>query len=407
MAPEQTPPLDDPGTAGDLDAAVAALRAKCPQPAAKPHNSKTSHRGLLALLLCAEFVGGVFALFAANQEARPSASPDSQANGVYVNAHSGSCLVWPPDAPERPSFVQCAGPHLFEVVKTVDVGSDPEPCELAVRHYLGPHYDPNSRFTPAVLKAGESGGSVGGDRKLLCGLQLLGPDGKPVPFSGQIAGQDQSRTWPPGTCLGIDPQTNSPTSAAVDCSEPHSLEVVGMVNLGERFAGTPSDADQQAELGEQCTQLAKAYLAPKTLSATGWEVTYHAITPTSWAAGSRQASCSLGPETPEAVTGSVKSHATAPGFTEEPTATPTTSTSAPHRTTTETTTAPTVSAPATTATAPATTTAPVTATTAPAPVQNPAQSPTTQVLNGPPGGLPQQVIQIPGLPPVTVPTMPG
>ena len=32
---------------------------------------------------------------------------------------------------------------------------------------------------------------------------------------------------------------------------------------------------------------------------------------------------------------------------------------------------------------------------------------TTHILDAPPGELPQQVIEIPGLPAVTVPTMPG
>jgi predicted heme/steroid binding protein len=163
-----------------------------------------------------------------------------------------------------------------------------------VREYLGTHYDPSSKFTISVLWAGDADGTNTGGRNLLCGLQLLGPDGKPITFKGRIVDLDQSKVWPAGTCLGID-SSNRSTDIPVDCTAPHALEVTGAVSLAERFPGAlPSDANQRAFIGEACTRAADAYLAPATLARSDLSLGYETLSPASWSAGSRQVSCSVG-----------------------------------------------------------------------------------------------------------------
>ena len=51
----------------------------------------------------------------------------------------------------------------------------------STRAHLRTHYDPDSRFTIAVLWPGNAG-PQSAERRLLCGLQLLGPNGQPITF---------------------------------------------------------------------------------------------------------------------------------------------------------------------------------------------------------------------------------
>jgi hypothetical protein len=378
--------------------------------------------------MIALLVGGVIELFTLTPETRPAAETGSRASIVFSNAGTGTCLSWPPDAPDKPSFVQCRTDHMFEVAKPVGMNSFGEPCQLAVREYLGTRYDPNSRFTISVLWAGDADGTNSGGRNLLCGLQLLGPEGKPIPFKGRIVELDQSKVWPAGTCLGLD-SSNRSTDIPVDCSTPHGLEVTGSASLAERFPGaTPSDADQRTFITDTCTRAADAYLAPATLTTSGYALGYETVSPASWSAGSRQVSCGIGkPADPGwiPVTGSARtkspadlpppaaappspSEAPPPPVYEEPlipiaplstgvTAPPPppSPTPAPSTTTTTATTTP-AESPAPTSTTTETTSP------GPPPALGPAPGPATppsETNTGPPPG----VIEIPGLPAITLP----
>ena len=169
------------------------------------------------------------------------------------------------------------------------------PCQLAVQRYLGTNYDPNSKFTVTALWPEKAAETQPDGRRLLCGLQRLGPNGQPVPFKGQVAQLDQSKVWPTGTCLGIDSATNQPTDIPVDCSAPHAVEVTGAVNLGESFAGPPPDQhEQDVFLEHACAGMADEYLSPSSLKATGLTLHYTTVSPASWLAGSHQVSCDMG-----------------------------------------------------------------------------------------------------------------
>jgi hypothetical protein len=280
----------------DLASVLAALDRERTPVEDQHRATRANRRGLLTLVLIGLILGGVIQMATSTPERERTASTgESRADVVFSNAKIGTCLNWPADAPDKPSFVWCTDDHMFEVAKPVDMTNFGEPCQLAVRHYLGARYDPTSKFTIGVIWPGDAVGAPSGQRNLLCGLQLLGPGGRPIPFKGKIADLDQSRVWPVGTCLGIDETTHESTGMPVDCSSSHALEVAGAVNLAERFpGGFPAESDQQAFLAESCTRAADAYLAPRTLKARGLASNFDTVSPESWAAGSRQVSCTVG-----------------------------------------------------------------------------------------------------------------
>jgi predicted heme/steroid binding protein len=130
---------------------------------------------------------------------------------------------------------------------------------------------------------------------MLCGLQLPGPNNQQLAFKGKVADVDQSKVWPAGTCLGIDPGTNQPTDIPVDCAAPHAMEVTGAVNLAEKSPqAMPAEPDQDSFIKDACTRMTDAYLAPVQLRSTTLTLIYSTIALPSWSAGSHQVSCSIG-----------------------------------------------------------------------------------------------------------------
>jgi hypothetical protein len=415
--------VTDPRTgsgAPDLASVLAALEERCSgaDGVAKRQQARAHRRGLLTLVMVVLLVGGIIELFTSTPETRPPAEDGSRASIVFSNAQSGTCLSWPRDAPDKPSFVQCRSDHMFEVAKPVGMNSFGEPCQLAVREYLGTRYDPNSRFTISVLWAGDADGTNTGGRNLLCGLQLLGSDGKPIPFKGRIVELDQSKVWPAGTCLGID-SSNRSTDITVDCSTPHGLEVTGSVSLAERFPGAmPSDPEQRAFITEACTRTADAYLAPVKLATSGLALGYEPVSPASWSAGSRQVSCGIGrPAGQGWIPATTSARTLSPADLPPPAAPPPSTSAAPPPPpvyqeplipvgplSTE---VPPPSPP------PTTTTTTTTSTESPVPAPTTTATPTTAELGPPPGpvapasetstGPAPGIFEIPGLPPITLP----
>jgi Septum formation len=293
IQPTSLPIGEDPD---DLATALAALERKrsCPTSPKPARLGRAQGRAILVVVLIGLAIGGAVDLIAATSQSHRPAAGENRASVVFSNAESGSCLSWPPNAPDKPSFVRCRDPHMFEVAKPVDKGNLGETCQRTVADYLGARYDPNSKFAVTVLQANDQGDTDVGDRNPLCGLQLPGIDGHPVPFTGRVAELDQSKVWQTGTCLGID-ASNQSTDVPVDCASPHALEVVGAVNVADRFPdGPPSEPDQRAFIGEACTRAADAYLSPGTLGAAGLSLHYDTLSAESWSAGSTQVSCNIG-----------------------------------------------------------------------------------------------------------------
>ena len=110
--------MKNPQTAGgvpDLASVLAALDDKCsgPEGDAKQRQTRAHRRGILTLVMIVVLVGGVIQLLTSTPEAPRTASGGSRASIVFSNAGTGTCLSWPPDAPDKPSFVQCRSCLLY------------------------------------------------------------------------------------------------------------------------------------------------------------------------------------------------------------------------------------------------------------------------------------------------------
>jgi predicted heme/steroid binding protein len=237
-------------------------------------------------------------------------------NDTFDHAKAGDCLNWSGRTPDGAEIVDCKDEHRFEVAESVDMRTFPgseygpdaappsaariqqitqEQCQASVRDYLGARFDPNSRFTISMLWSGDKAWRQSGERRMMCGLQLPGPNNQQLAFQGKVADVDQSKVWPAGTCLGVDPTTNQPTDIAVDCAAPHALEVTGSVNLAEKFPNVlPPEREQDAFIKDACTRMTDTYLAPIQLRSTTLALSYSTVSLPSWSAGSRQVSCSIG-----------------------------------------------------------------------------------------------------------------
>lgn len=249
-------------------------------------------------------------------DGNPVPTTGSKSDAAFNKAAAGDCLMWPDTTPESAKTVNCAEDHKFEVAESVDMRTFPgseygpnaappspariqqitqEQCESAVRNYLGPKFDPNSKFTVSLLWPGDRAWRQSGERRMLCGLQLPGMNNQQQAFKGKVADIDQSKVWPAGTCLGIDPTTNQPIDAPVECAAPHAMEVTGTVNLAEKFRGAlPAEPDQDGYIKDLCTKMTDAYLAPVKLRTTTLTLIYPTVPLASWTAGSREVACSIG-----------------------------------------------------------------------------------------------------------------
>ncbi len=255
--------------------------------------------------------------------ALPAASSGSSAREVPPPpATPGTCLMWSrPDAADT-EVVDCAQPHLFEQAGSVTLAGDMalpddrqwrqlvnERCEPVVVEYLGGKFDPDGRFRVGALKPSPSKWADG-DRELRCGVQSASRSGALLPLSGRAADSDQSAVHEPGTCLAIDGRT---IGDPVDCSGPHAVETVGIVELTEKFPDAfPAVGDQDAYLQPQCAKIADEYAgSADAISEKGLTVYWDNITEASWKAGTRKVNCNLAALLPDRsgfapVTGPVK-----------------------------------------------------------------------------------------------------
>ena len=286
--------------------------------------ASSTRRALLLTALGGLLIAGLITAFPINDGApgrlsgymNPVPSTGAKGNDAFNHATRGDCLMWPERTPEAATIVDCRDEHRFEVAESIDMSTFPgseygrnaappsaariqqisqEQCETAVRRYLGTRFDPNSRFNVSMLWSGDRAWRQSGERRMLCGLELPGSANQQITFKGKVADIDQSKVWPAGTCLGIDPTTNQPTDVPIDCAAPHAMEVTGSVNLAEKFPGTlPAEPDQDGFIKDSCTRLTDAYLAPVQLRTTTLTLIYSTVSLPSWSAGSREVACSIG-----------------------------------------------------------------------------------------------------------------
>ena len=238
-------------------------------------------------------------------------------NDTFNHAKSGDCLNWPDRTPDAAEIVDCKDEHRFEVAESVDMRTFPgseygpdaappspariqqisqEQCSAAVQAATSAPGSTRTAGSPSACcgRVTRRGGSRVSDA--CCAVcSCRAPNNQQLAFKGKVADVDQSKVWPAGTCLGIDPSTNQPTDIPVDCAAPHAMEVTGAVNLAEKFPqALPPEPDQDTFIKDACTRMTDAYLAPIQLRSTTLTLIYSTISLPSWSAGSHQVSCSIG-----------------------------------------------------------------------------------------------------------------
>ncbi|GAA4864487.1 septum formation family protein [Saccharopolyspora cebuensis] len=245
---------------------------------------------------------------------------------AVFDATAGTCLTWRSADASDIGKIGCERPHLFEVTGKADLAAQFPPnapyppteqwqqlkmdhCTQVARNFLGGRFDPNGKFGVGAFTPSEESWQRG-DRTLFCGLQQPGPSGRLHPITGDAARIDQSNTWPVGTCLGIN---GTEPWDPVDCAQPHSLEITGLVNLAEQFPeGYPPVEEQDGFLATRCEEITAEYAgSPTAARDKGLVVSWDTLAQESWDAGSREVNCKVGATLPDGsglapVTGSVK-----------------------------------------------------------------------------------------------------
>jgi hypothetical protein len=241
-------------------------------------------------------------------------------------ATPGTCLIWNRSDASDTRTVDCTQTHLFEQAGTVQLADQKdlpddgqwrqlvrERCDPVVRVYLGGKFDPDGRFRIGALKPSPAKWAQG-DRELRCGLQSASRSGALYPMTGRAAEQDQSAAHDAGTCLAIDGRT---IGDPVQCTEPHAVETVGVVDLTARFTGGfPAVEAQDDFLQGECTKIATGYAGgDEVIGQKKLTVYWDNLTDDSWKAGTRKVNCNLAALLPDRsgfapVTGSVRGQVT-------------------------------------------------------------------------------------------------
>lgn len=343
-APDASPTVDDTlaatdsaettGTGEDDVTNTSAAPADGPDDAPATESARRTvqasrARKLLALVAIGAIgaAGVTIAVSGGFDRAEKVAAPSSSsapvaasAVGSFDGAGAGDCLQWTPtDDPDTDrqdlAVVPCAEPHRFEVAEPVDLSLYPtaefgvaaaypdsarftalrdEHCETAVQDYTGGRFDPTGRYSIGLMFPSQAGWAAG-ERTIRCGIQQTGATSALQLMTGGVADQDQSMIWETGSCVGVD--AGVPTDP-VDCAAPHAFEVVSVVDLAAQFpGGLPSVEDQDAFLEPTCTQAADAYLgSPDALRNQTLTLFWDNVDASSWLAGSKRVSCSIGKE---------------------------------------------------------------------------------------------------------------
>lgn len=307
----------------DADEAADAGEPQGSEPATTDRMAKSALRMVLAAIL----IGGIAAggvLFATGGfddlgEVGSSVIGDNVAEqNDFTRSEVGDCLTWTADAPGDPVAVDCVNAHRFEVSGVLDTASFPtqefastapwpgverfaeirdENCAVLASRYLGGGLDPQGRFAPGLMFPSQAEWERG-VRSLRCGIEQPGVGGVQELFKGRVRDNDQSFTWPEGTCIGIDVATRKPTGTVVNCAEPHAFQVTGSVDLSQRFGGRnsgkpwPSVNDQNEYLRGICpTHTNRFFGGAEKFKATTLNVQWSVLSEVSWLTGSRRVFC--------------------------------------------------------------------------------------------------------------------
>ncbi len=228
-------------------------------------------------------------------------------NPAY-ESEAADCLNWAKPDLSDVKKVDCGNQHLFEVTGKVDISAEyakdaeyPQAADwqkISLDHcaqpsldYLSGKLDPFGKYTIGPLNPGEQEWKAG-FRTLRCGLQVVGPAGGLLPSFGTAKKQDQSDVYDPGVCLGLNGKS---VGDPVDCAQPHTLEIVGVVDLAAAIGPDfPSQEKQDEVLPATCDTMAAEYTGGADLKAKGLIVFWDNRVLESWEAGSKRVNCKIG-----------------------------------------------------------------------------------------------------------------
>ncbi|MEZ2122555.1 septum formation family protein [Corynebacterium sp. CCM 9203] len=242
-------------------------------------------------------------------------STSAPSTAPFTTADVGDCLNWdvaPDGTVSNFEKTDCATDHRFEVSAREDLATYPssefgssapapnltrqaqlreELCKTPTIDYLGGRYTPRGRYSIAPILPPASAWEAG-DRTMLCGVQVTDDTGQTLTTRGRAAEQDQSRIFQPGECVTID-AAGAPR--AVDCAEPHQLEITAVIDLKPVFPeGTPTVEEQDAFLKGACTQAATTHLGgDDPFYYSTLESFWTAIDANAWTGGANTVNCAL------------------------------------------------------------------------------------------------------------------
>ncbi len=236
----------------------------------------------------------------------PAASP--RRPDQEVQPAIGACLAQTATATgSSVAVVACTEPHRYEVVGLVETpaGFRTAPtdvewrallgarCPDRLRAYLGDRYDPAGILVLRVAGPSAAEWSAG-DRTGEC-LVSGGTTaaGTAAEIDEPLSAIDQSPAPVVGTCLRWDPLLEA-AAVAVPCGQAHQLEVVGALDLAERFEHYPS-AEQWGELDRACIAPVAQRYGDQLRAPSGnpLEAVAVRVPVTSWLAGRRASSCAV------------------------------------------------------------------------------------------------------------------
>lgn len=240
------------------------------------------------------------------------------AGRTFDYATMGSCLHW--DIAESDGSlvnfrrVDCSAEHRFEVAGIIDLDRYPSQrfekdsaplspvqveslrqglCRPLVDSYLPKGLDPAGRFRVGILEPGVDAWNAG-TRTLVCGIEAsIANTDQPI-FTDLVAEQSQNLMWPAGTCLTYVPNTQVP-GAVVNCGNEHVIEVVGTIDLSEKFGDSmPSTKAQNKYSEKQCVAMATSYVGgAEKLRKTTLTPVWTRVSLAGWNAGTRSVNCYL------------------------------------------------------------------------------------------------------------------
>lgn len=263
----------------------------------------------------------------------PFGHKDPGAAGPAFSSAPGVCANWTEADAADAVAVDCAQPHLLEQTGQATLPDqsappdDPQWRDLVAAYcpgiatvYLAGPLDPRGRYRAGGLRPTTAQWEAG-YRTLRCGLELNSRSGALYPSIGTARERGQSAVEQPGTCLGINDRL---ITDPVPCADVHAVEVVGVVDLAQRFTGAfPSTADQDSYLRPTCGKVAGDYAAKQIAQAVKLTLYWDNLTEASWNAGSRKVNCALAQLLPDRsgfapVTGSVRGGGVTVGTTPPP-----------------------------------------------------------------------------------------